>query len=358
MSHGQDTKPALTRRRMIKGVAASAAVAVLAKPNIARADPVPIVLGTNGGEEYKAMYEAVYAAFERKYNAKIVPVFGDGSTLLNRVIAEKARPSMDVTLTYQGGWLIGKAEGAFEKIDYANVPNADKMYDFLRDPDGYGPFCNFTAWGVCYNEETVKAPPMSFKDLWKPQYKGELMVGGIYHWQIHLAAFAYAWTGDQSKIDVAFDKMKQLAPDLAGFYGLTSDAQSKFQQGIAQMATWYSRTVQRLRNAGIPLRFQTPEEGAFIYPISYQAVKGTGKLDLVEKLIGELYDPKACVELARLNGYIPANREVKLPEELQKYILTYDQVLKCHNWDWNLINAQQDAWLSRWNAEVRPLLRG
>ncbi len=341
-----------------RGLLAAAAAAPLARPYVARAEPVTLVLGSNGGEEYKTMYEAVYATFEKKYNAKIVPVFADGATLLNRVIAERANPSMDVSITYQGGWLIGKAEGVFEKVDYSRIPNVDKIYDFLRDPDGYAPFCNFTGWGICYNKDEIKKPPTSFKDLWKPEYKGQTMVGGIYHWQIHLAAFALAWTGDQTKIDVAFAKMKELAPNLAGFYGLTSDAQSKFQQGIGNIATWYSRTVQRLNQAGIPLAFQTPEEGAFIYPICYQAVKGTKKLDLVEKLLGEMYDPVTAVKLAQLNGYIPGNREVKLPPELQAGMLTYDEVLKAHNWDWNLINANQDAWLSRWNSEIRPLLKG
>jgi putative spermidine/putrescine transport system substrate-binding protein len=343
---------AFTRRTFL------GAAATLAAPSIARAEPVPLVLGTNGGEEYKAMYEAVYRPFEQQYNVKIVPLFGDGATLLNRAIAEKARPSMDVTVTYQGGWEIGKAEGVFEKVDYKNIPNADTMYDFLREKDGYGPFCNFSAWGIAYNKDTVPKPPLSFKDLWKPEYKGQWMVGGIYHWQIHLTAFAYAWTGDQSKIDVAFDKMKEVAPRLAGFYGLTSDAQSKFVQGIGDIATWYSRTVQRLRADGVPLAFQVPEEGAFIYPIAYQAIKGTQKLDLVEKLMGQFYDPARCLDLARLNGYIPANRNVKLPPELASQMLTYEDVLRCHNWDWSLINANQDAWLTRWNAEIRPLLKG
>ncbi len=344
----------LTRR----GLIAAAAAAPLARPHIARAEPITLVLGSNGGDEYKAMYEAVYRRFEQKYNAKIVPVFADGATLLNKVIAEKANPSMDATVTYQGGWEIGKAEGVFEKVDFKSIPNSDKIYDFLRDKDGYGPFCNFTAWGICYNKDEIKKPPQSFKDLWKPDYKGQVMVGGIYHWQIHLAAFAHAWTGDQTKIDTAFDKMKQLAPDLAGFYGLTSDAQSKFQQGIGNIATWYSRTVQRLNAVGVPLAFQTPEEGAFLYPIAYQAVKGTKKLDLVQKLMGEMYDPDASVKLAELNGYIPGNREVKLPPQLAAGMLTYDEVLKAHNWDWTLINTNQDAWLSRWNAEIRPLLKG
>jgi hypothetical protein len=49
---------------------------------------------------------------------------------------------------------------------------------------------------------------------------------------------------------------------------------------------------------------------------------------------------------------------VKLPPELASQMLTYEDVLRCHNWEWSLINANQDAWLTRWNAEIRPLLKG
>jgi putative spermidine/putrescine transport system substrate-binding protein len=346
----------LSRRTLLGGAAGAAAV--LAAPNVARAAPTELVLGTNGGEEYKVVYESVYAPFEKKYNAKIVPVFADGATLLNRVIAERANPSMDATVTYQGAWLIGQAEGVFDKVDYSAIPNMGDVYPFMKDPQGYAPFANFGAWGIVYNSDTVKKPPTSFKALWDPAYKGEILIGGIYHWQIHLTAFAYAWTGDQTKIDEAFAKVKELAPSLAGFYGLTSDAQSKFTQGIGDIATWYSYTAQRLRNNGIPMTFQTPEEGAFLYPASFQAVKGTKKIDLVQKLIGQFFEPDSCLALARSNGWIPANRNVVLPPDLSRQILTVDEVLKAHNWDWALINAQQNAWLTRWNAEIRPLVHG
>jgi putative spermidine/putrescine transport system substrate-binding protein len=348
------TRTFLSRRQLIAGAGASAAV--LAAPKIARAAPTELVVGTNGGEEYKVVYQAVYAPFEKKYNAKIVPVFGDGPTLLNRVIAERAYPTMDATVTYQGEWLIGKAEGLFEKLDYGAIPNIGDTYPFMRDPDGYAPFINFSAWGIVYNEDVIKKPPTSFKSLWDPAYAGKILIGGIIHWQIHLAAFAYAWSGDQKQIDIAFAKMKELAPRLAGFYGLTSDAQSKFQQGIGDIATWYSVAAQRLRNIGMPLKFQIPEEGAFLYPASFQAVRGSKKLDLVHKLIGQFFDPDSCLALAKGNGWVPANRNVRLPPDLRSQILSADEVVKAHTWDWTLINMHQGAWLTRWNAEILPLL--
>lgn len=344
------------RRSLLQGAAFGAAV--LAMPNVARANPVEIVIGTNGGAAYRGLYNQVLRHFEQRHNAKVVPVFGSGSELLNRVIAERARPAMDAVVVFQGAWLIGKAEGVFEKVDYSKIDHIDDIYDFLRDPDGYAPFVNFGAWGICYDSATVRRPPTSFKALWDRVYDRQVMVGGVFHWQIHLAAFAHAFTGDQRQVDVAFARMKELAPRLAGFYGLSSDAQSKVQQGIGSILPWYSYTAQRVRRLGIPLAFQMPEEGAFLYPSGYYPVKGTQKVDLVQKLIGTFYDPALAPGLAREDGWIPANRKVRLDAALQREILTADEVLRCHNWDWAFINANQSDWLTRWNREIRPLVRG
>jgi putative spermidine/putrescine transport system substrate-binding protein len=345
-----------SRRSLLRATAIGSAA--LAVPNVARGNPVEIVIGTNGGAAYRGLYTQVLRHFEQRHNAKVVPVFGAGSELLNRVLAERARPTLDAVVVFQGAWLIGRAEGVFEKVDYSKIDHIDDVYDFLRDPDGYAPFVNFGAWGICYNAAVVRRPPTSFKALWERAYDRQVLVGGVFHWQIHLTAFAHAFTGDQKQIDVAFARMRELAPRLGGFYGLSSDAQSKVQQGIGNILPWYSYTAQRVRQLGIPLQFQMPEEGAFLYPSGYYPVKGTQKVDLVEKLIGTFYDPALAPGLAREDGWIPANRKVRLDDALQREILTVDEVLRSHNWDWEFINANQDAWLTRWNREIRPLVRG
>ena len=342
----------LTRRTALIGSAAAA----LAMPNIARAAPTDLIIGTNGGEEFQSFYRAAYASFEQKYNVRIVPVFGDGATLLNRAIAEKDAPTMDATVTFQGGWLVGQAEGVFETVDYERIPHVGDVYDFLRDPKGFAPFINFAAWGLVYNKETISKPPRSIRALWDPAYADKVMIGGIYHWQIHLAAFAQAWGGDQTMIDLAFDKAKLLAPNLAGFYGLSSDAQSKFTQGLADIATWYSDIAQRLRAMGVPLGFQVPEEGAFLYPMSFQAIAGTPRRDLVEKLIGHFYDPVVCQALARTDGRIPGNKTVTLDAPLRDDLLSIQEVMQAHQWNWSFINAHQSDWLTRWNGDIRPLV--
>ncbi len=61
----------------------------------------------------------------------------------------------------QRAWAIGKAEGVFEKVDYANIPHIGEVYDLAKDPDGYAPFTNFGAWGIVHDRDTAKTPPAS-----------------------------------------------------------------------------------------------------------------------------------------------------------------------------------------------------
>ncbi|MEO3386397.1 extracellular solute-binding protein [Mesorhizobium sp. CAU 1741] len=346
----------VSRRTVLAGLAATSSS--IAMPNVVRANPRRFVIGTNGGVAYENFYSAILQHFERAHNVEVVPVFGGGSELLNQVLAERANPTMDCVVTFQGAWLIGKAEGVLEKVNYNNIDHIEDVPEFLHDPDGYAPYVNLGAWGLVYDTSMVSQPPASFKALWDEEYAGQIMIGGISHWQIHLAAFAHAWTGDQHNIDAAFEKVKELAPSLAGFYGLSSDAQSKFQQGLASVATWYSYTAHRVAQLGIPLQFRFPEEGAFLYPQAYHAVKGTENVDLVEKMIGMIYDPELAVPYAASDGYAPCSSKAVLPPELKGKILSFDEITRSHLWDWEFVNANQGDWLTRWNAEVRPLVGG
>ncbi len=348
-----DKKP--NRRAVLIGSASVAGA--LAMPNIARGAPREFVIGTNGGVAYEAFYKAILQPFEEKHNAKVVPVFGGGNELMNRVLAEKANPTMDCVTTYVGAWEVGKAEGVFEKVDYSKIEHIDDVYEFMHDPDGYAPFINFGAWGIVFDKSAVATGPQSFKALWQDEFADKVLIGGLYHWQIHLAAFAHAWTGDQHNIDVAFEKMKELAPKMAGLYGLNSDTQSKFQQGLGSIAPWYSHHAHRVRQMGVPLEFVFPEEGAFIYPQAYHAVKGTEHVDLVEKLISIFYDPAVAVAYAQTDGYVPANSKAVIPDELRPYIPTIEQVTQSNNWDWGFVNGNQGDWLMRWNSEVVPLIK-
>ncbi|WP_188052291.1 extracellular solute-binding protein [Aureimonas fodinaquatilis] len=345
----------INRRMVLAGGAAT--IGALAMPSIARGAPRTFVIGTNGGTAYEGFYRGVLQHFEQRYNAKVVPVFGSGTELLNRVLAERAQPTLDCVTTYIGDWDVGKAEGVFEKVNYDKIERVDEIYDFMHDKDGYAPFINFGVWGIVYDGSMVSAPPKSFKELWDEQYARQIMIGGLNHHQIHLAAFAHAWTGDQHNIDAAFDKLKELAPRLAGYYGLNSDTQSKFQQGWASIASWYSHHAHRVRNSGIPLEFAFPEEGAWIYPQAYHAIKGTENVDLVEGLISTFFDPEIASAYAQTDGYIPGNPNAVIEGELRQFIPTIDQVMESNSWDFDFINANEGEWLNRWNAEITPLIK-
>ena len=64
------------------------------------------------------------------------------------------------------------------------------------------------------------------------------------------------------------------------------------------------------------------------------------------------------VPYARSDGYAPCSSKAVLPDDLKGKILSFDEILRSHLWDWEFVNANQGDWLTRWNAEVRPLVGG
>ena len=347
-----------SRRDFLKtGAAALTGATVLGAPYVARSATTELVMGTNGGTWWDHWYEGCVKGFEKAFDVKVTPFKGSSFELLQKALAERQNPTMDLTVTFGETNARGRMEGLWSKVNYRNLPNVDKCYPFVRDKDGFAPPSANLTWSIAYNGETVKNPPKSFKEFADPKYKGQIMIGGTIHQAMILMSFADAWSGDQRNIDAGFAAVKQVMPNVSVFFGLTSDAQSKFQQGLGSIACWFAETTGRLRDMGVPLRFQIPNEGAWLYPCTYHPIVGTKKLDLCEKFINYTLGEESQVAMAKLERFTPYNRTVKVPPEIAKELLTVEQMQKMNLFDWNLVGKAMGGWFDRWNREITPLLK-
>src|SRR5690606_34539165 len=68
--------------------------------------------------------------------------------------------------------------GVLDKIDAAQVPNMDKLYDKAKNAGGYGPGIMFYSIGIAYNVEKFKEAgipePTAWEDLWDERIKGRV----------------------------------------------------------------------------------------------------------------------------------------------------------------------------------------
>lgn len=346
----------ISRRDVLK-MAAAAGAATLAAPYVANAAATELVLGNNGGTWWDHWYEGVIKPFETAHGVKVTPFKGSSFELLQKAMAERKDPTMDLTITFGETNARGRLEGIWGKPSYDKLPNVKKCYPFVVDKDGYSPPSGNLSWALVYNSQKVKEPPKSFKDLADPRFKGQVMMGGTIHQVMILMSFAQVWSGDQHNIDAGFAAVKQVMPNVSSFFGLTSDAQSKFQQELGTVACWFAEPSGRLRDMGVPLAYRIPDDGAWLYPMTYHPVAGTKKMDLCEKFIDFTLDETSQANMAKLERFTPLNTMAKVPPEIARELLTVEQMQKLNLFDWNFASANMDSWFDRWNREITPLLK-
>jgi putative spermidine/putrescine transport system substrate-binding protein len=343
------------RRRILQGAVAGGTV--LAAPWVARAAATELVLGNNGGTWWDHWYEGVIRDFEKAHGVKVVPFKGSSFELLQKALAERNSPTMDLTITFGETNARGRMERIWAKPNYGNLPNVKKCYEFVADKDGYSPPSGNLAWTVVYNKDKVKDPPTSFKDLADPRFKKQVMMGGTIHQVMILMSFAHTWSGDQHNIEAGFAAVKQVMPNVSAFFGLTSDAQNKFQQELGTVACWFAETTGRMRDLGVPLAPRIPDDGAWLYPMTYHPIAGTKKMDLCEKFIDFTLSESAQANMARLERITPLNKMAKVSPEIARELLTVEQMQKLNIFDWNYAGQNMDGWFERWNREITPMLK-
>src|SRR3954453_990683 len=125
-----------------------------------------------------ANYKEALAAFPKKYGIQITNDNPDGSSAQeNEAIRSlkgdsRAPDVVDVGVSFA---IAGANEGLYAKYfnsNYKTIPRA------LKDTRGFWMGDYWGAVSIGYNQNLVKNPPKTWKDLLKPEYKGQVALNG------------------------------------------------------------------------------------------------------------------------------------------------------------------------------------
>lgn len=115
------------------------------------------------------------------------------------------------------------ALGLVERIDRAKLTNIKDLYDIAFEPEDYGIAMGLSGGGLYYNTKTFAenkwAPPTSWLDLFRPEFKGKVSIhnianaNGLYL----LLALNKIGGGTEANVDAGFAKLKELAPHVVTF---------------------------------------------------------------------------------------------------------------------------------------------
>nr|WP_314267004.1 ABC transporter substrate-binding protein [uncultured Moellerella sp.] len=212
-----------------------------------------------------AMCEAETKAFAEKYDVKTTFVRNGSGSTLAKMEAEKRNPQADV---WYGGTLDPHSQaGEMDLLEAYKSPNLEQIMPEFRDPakrkGNYSSAVYMGILGFGVNTERLKEKgipvPTCWKDLIKPEYKGEIQIadpqssGTAY---TALATFDQLWGNEQ-----AFDYLKKLNSNISqytksGIAPARNAARGESSIGIGFLHD-YALEVEN----GAPLQLISPCEG-------------------------------------------------------------------------------------------------
>jgi spermidine/putrescine-binding protein len=152
------------------------------RPFEAFAQAKQIVVMTWGGQWGDAMRDNVDAAFEKATGIKVIQDRGASPVeRITKLKVSQPNPTADLFQLADGLVPLAIRQGVAEKInrDSPRMPNLRNMIPAFWN-DYWVPEI-FSVIGIIYNTKEVKNPPTSWADLWRPEFKGRIVLPEISH---------------------------------------------------------------------------------------------------------------------------------------------------------------------------------
>ncbi|MDC0611981.1 spermidine/putrescine ABC transporter substrate-binding protein [Vibrio sp.] len=216
-------------------------------------------------------------------------------------------------------------EGLLAKIDHEKIPNMESTFPSLlgqaHDPkNDYSLPYIWGVTGISYNESLVDEPVTSWKQLWEPKYKQQLMliddIRDVFGMALKMNGHSIN-TKNPVEIKEAYETLEKLSPNVLVY---NSDApQMPYVAGevIAGMQ-WNGNAYQGQKDMP-ELKFVMPSEGAVLWMDNFTIPSGSEHKELAHKFINFMYAPEQQADIVKTLGYASATEKGKelLPADLR-----------------------------------------
>ncbi len=344
-------------RRLLLLCVAVALITQVATPTGLRAAPVPeIVMSSYGGQLDEPFRWFLADPFERRTGARVTLVPSLSLEVLAKIKASQANPPFDVIVLDEGPHLQAVADGLVQRVDEKTVPNLAQVYPAYRKvTKGFGVPQAYSVVGLAYNTKKVKTPPTSWKDLFKPEYKGQVGVVNLNSslGVAFLVMLAKMNGGSEENIEPGFQAFKNLMGSVSAVAPRPGALAALFERDEVAIAPLWNNTILTLRERGLPVDWVVPKEGAIVIMSVMNMVANTKYAPLaaefISDAIGRDYQLKAAVPPYFFG---PTNSGVNLPSAMRRYLPTRpEEVEQLLSLDWTAINKNRQAWTDRFNRE-------
>jgi spermidine/putrescine-binding protein len=353
---GQST---IGRRAFLRGTTGTLAGASLGRlrPAQAQAKPKQLTMSNWGGEYGTFVKENVDVDYTKRFGVSVVhDPSADNAARITKVKLS-APGTYDLIHLADSFFARAVDEGILEPLNYRspNFTNAAAV-----DPAALTPFwprATYNGMGVAYNPNMVKEPPTSWADLWKPEYKGKIVVPGVNHsFGLYVIFFGALAAGkDWKDVDTGLEMLKRLA-DLRPVWSMDTPSIQKLFHREEVAIGWLGKAeTLHAQTWGAKTQFTIPKEGGIFVQWGWGIVKGTRNLEWAERYVNLGLDPEVQARYAtkwRYAGSNPKWVQHVDPDTRKQVEWTPEETKRLIGLDHSWITSRRVELTERWNKIV------
>ncbi|MEO8345644.1 MAG: extracellular solute-binding protein [Betaproteobacteria bacterium] len=346
----------MRRREFVKGALAAASATALGGvlPASAQAKPEKIVVMTWGGNNADGVEKGIDKPYFDRYGVKVV--LDTGSSPVERITKLKLSLNdqpYDVLNLGDAQFPLAIKQGVLETLALSspNLANLKDVYPRMVRP--HWVTCYFSAVGITYNR-AIKNPPTSWADLWRPEFKGRIVIPDVTHtiglYPVVIGAMAEGKSPKDA--DAGFAMLKRLA-DLQPIIAKDTDTiMNNLQSGDAQIGLLYKSQTYTIQDKGAEVEWVFPKEGGIEISWGYGIAKNSKNREWAERWINLAMDPDVQPYFTEWGNYPGSNPKMlaKLSPKLkQRAFFTDDQLKRMVVLDQEYMSDRRAEWTDRWN---------
>jgi spermidine/putrescine transport system substrate-binding protein len=213
-------------------------------------------------------------------------------------------------------------EGLLAPIDKTKLTNFKNLEPTLLNK-GYDPENKYSVpylWGstgISYNSKRVKSEVSSWKDLWKPEFKGRVLLTDDVREVFQMALVLLGYSGNttnEAEIKAAYELLKELMPSVRIFNSESPKVPYINGEVVIGM-NWNGEAF--LAQEEMPsLKYIYPKEGVILWGDNFAIPKGAKNINAAHAFINFTLRPEIAKIISEEIGYAIPNKEgIKLLDE-------------------------------------------
>jgi putative spermidine/putrescine transport system substrate-binding protein len=330
----------------------------LRRRTFAQGKPSQMVLMTWGGLWGDALRDGAGNEFEKQTGIKIVQDrSGSPADRITKIKLNINDQKFDLVQLHDGLVPLAVTQGALEPLNKES-PRLTNLKDIQsRFVQSHWIAMIYSPLGVIYNTKLVKNPPTSFADLWKPEFKRQIVLPDISHsigpYIVPIGALAAGKPAMDS--ETGFDMLKKMVAQQPIWAKDTDSIMNALRGEEAVIGLLYKSQTYTVKGWNAPVEWVYPKEGAILYSAGTGIAKGTKNMDLAEQFLNLTLDPKMQGIYSEKFNYPGTNKtmEAMLPANLQERVRsTPDEMNRLVDLDHATMAEKRAEWTDRWNRIV------